>query len=199
MIRQLFPITVLVACGAALADPPTAPATQSDSVADQVRQWEDDFENETPEHILRAYAIHDESQRELARVFAAEGVADSRLIKLARQRWGAEGEMAVAHATGTDCRADDARANIVYVGNHATMSFNAGAINPFLLVREQGRWLIDTPSYLRLAGDLPEALKEEERYTAIENAAADSLSKGNYPSADALVADVKKQLDQAGQ
>jgi len=145
--------------------------------------------------MIGAYAVHDEAQQKFALVLAADAVASSRLVKRAGEKWGENAEIAVAHACFTDCRADDAVAQTVVQGDHATVTFKTDAISPLLLVCEQGRWLIDVQGYIQLLGpDLPQAIKDSERFFPIANSAEDQLSKGTYNSPDALVADLNKQL-----
>ncbi len=80
------------------------------------------------------------------------------------------------------------------------MSFRAGTISPFLLVHENGHWLIDVGSYLQLIGpNLDQALQDTQRYGVVDRTAADSLSNGKYASADDLLADLNKQSAPATQ
>jgi hypothetical protein len=165
------------------------------SVEAQLRLWQDQFEERTPEQMLPAYAFHNDEQSKLAWILSQEAVAGSRIVKMARQKWGDQAESRVAHALCTDTRSDDAKANVVYVGEHATVSFTAGTIDPLLLVRENGHWLIDVPGYLKLnSADIPGTIRDTQKIAdAVQKIQAD-LADGKYVSLDALVADINSQI-----
>ena len=161
---------------------------------EQLVAWNDDFERWTVDEAMAAYAVQNDTQRTIAHAMAAQSVAADRLIKLARERWGAAAEQAVAHAYNTDTRADDATAQITVDGDHATVKFKTDAVQDYLLVRVNGNWKFDMAAYEKLFGpNAADVVRTTlQSVPIIEKEIAD-VTAGKYASYVQLVAEINRQ------
>jgi hypothetical protein len=173
----LFSIGALAACVASADPPATQPST---ATADQV---------------LSEYAADTDEQRSIAHVMANASVGATHLVKLARERWGADGEKAVALECLTDTRADDAAAHFSIDGDHATLTYDNQQLGKFYIVRRQGVWKIDVAAYQKEYGpDMFETVKFLQQSVQVYKSAANDLTAGKYSSAAELVADLDRQF-----
>jgi hypothetical protein len=176
----------------------TPPTTQPLSVQDQMAKWQDEFDQDTPEQVIPEYSAHTDQQRAMARDFADYGVASNQIIEHARAKFGPVVEMAVAHATYSDCRDDDKSATIKIDGDHATVTFKSDNITQLLMVKEDGRWKVDLAGYEKLYGansSIRDMLDETRQSTAIMKQADADLAQGKYDSGFALITDLTNKLN----
>jgi RNA polymerase sigma factor (sigma-70 family) len=172
-------------------------ATQPATPAEQLAAWQDDFEHWTPDEALVAYAIHNDTDKAMAHAFSINGVNAQLLMKLAREKWGAAAELAVAHACSSDARADDATAEITVDGDHAKIAFKSDAIGDLLLVREDGAWKMDIAAYEKLfAGHIDGVIRANLQSGQIFQKALADATAGKYATGDDLVKDITRQIDQ---
>ncbi len=181
--------------GLAVADPASTEPSTTGTPAQALLAWEDQYENSTADQVLSEYAVDTDQQRALARSFADASVAEAHLVKLARERWGADGEKAVALACATDTRADDVRAQATIDGDHAVVTFDSEQLGKFYLVRRQGAWKVDVAAYEKENGpNIALYIKADEQLTASIGAATVNLKAGKYGSYGELVAELNKAL-----
>jgi hypothetical protein len=181
--------------------PGIAPASQpADRVApqtpaEQLALWQDEFDQWDADQAITAYTTHNSTEHDLAHSFAVYGIDAQRLTKLARERWGADAEQAVAHACGTDCRADDATAQVTVNGEHAKIVFKSDDIDDLLMVRENGAWKIDTGAYVQMLGaKTPELIHATDQCSQVVEKALSDMKSGKYAAADDLAKDVRAKL-----
>jgi hypothetical protein len=186
---------VAVWAGIAVADPASTEPSSTGTPVQALLAWQDQFENSTADQVLTEYAVDTDQQRALAQSFADGSIAASHLVKLARERWGADGEKAVALACSTDTRADDAGAHAAIDGDHATLSFDNPQLGKFYLVRRQGAWKIDIAACEKEGGpNIAQEIKSDEQAAASIGAATVNLKAGKYGSYGELVAELNKAL-----
>jgi RNA polymerase sigma factor (sigma-70 family) len=188
--------TGYVATRMALADQPPVTQPAPLTPAEQLANWQDEFEVWTADQALAAaYKVDNDSQRSIAHALAAQSVAEERLAKLVRQKWGATAEVAVAHAFNTDTRDDDATAKYTIDGDHAKVIFKSDAIEDLLLVRDNGTWKIDVAAYQQMFGpNAPDVIRSTLQSVPILETAIADVTAGKYSSSDQLLADLKGQI-----
>jgi RNA polymerase sigma factor (sigma-70 family) len=181
------------------SEPPAATqpaATQPATPAEQLAQWQDDFEHWTPDESMVAYATHNDSEKAMAHAFAVNGVAIARLVKLAKEKWGDAAEQAVSHACMNDTRADDATAQITVDGDHAKLVFKSDVIQDLLLVRENGAWKMDLDAYQQMfAGHVDGVIRANLQSGQIFQKLLADATAGKYATADDLVKDITQQVN----
>ena len=174
----------------------TKPAIEATRTpAEQLSAWQDDFDRWTPDQAMSAFAVHNDVEKAMAKAMALNGVVSQRLIRLARERWGEKAEIAVAHACGTDARADDATARTEVNGDHATIVFHSDDFTDLSLVREHGAWKIDVGAYVTLAGGREAAITRAiDQSTQVVDQAQTDVNAGKYSSADELAKYVREKI-----
>jgi RNA polymerase sigma factor (sigma-70 family) len=181
-------------------EPPAATqpaATQPATPAEQLAAWQDDFLRWSPDEAMVAYAAHTDSEKAMAHAFSVNGVAMTHLTKLAKDKWGDAAELAVAHACSSDAAADDATAQITVDGDHAKIVFKSDDISDLMLVREDGAWKMDIAAYEKLfAGHVDGVIRANIQSGQIFQKTLADATAGKYATADDLVKDITRQIDQ---
>ena len=162
------------------AGPATAPAAVASSPKEALKAWAALADLDSLGKIYHAQTADD---RHLAHSLALQACATLKLQKAVAARWGKDSETAVAHLCGNDTPQDDDDAFEVIDGDRAKIIFKPIAVNPLLVVRVDGRWLIDVPSISRMLGSRLERDDQiVEQSARLYTRYAAAIEAGKYPA-----------------
>jgi hypothetical protein len=197
MVAQLKMFPVLVLCAFAgltvLADPPPV---QNTSIKELVKQWNKLSEDGTVDDILKVYSAKTDKAKEMSRDMAEQSIAEAKLQKAVRSKWGAEAEQKLAAVCGADTAKDDDDAEEVIKDDHAMLKFKNESMPPLILVKSGGDWKIDCDAYVMgLGGKLKDGEKAMRAITAAVKDPSKELAAGTFPTAAKRVASLKLKLE----
>lgn len=194
MVSLMVCILLCIACrGFAEDSQAPTPLTPKETI----KGW--NLEDKTVDQVLPLFEANTDVERQLARATAIQGIAEARLQKVARKKWGHDAEAVIAHLCLSDTREDDEAATVTTEGDHATVKYNVEGLGPLMLVRINGVWKVDTAWYVRnLAEQLQDAIKYCYRSSDVFVAAADSIYNNRYSNGQDAADDLKKAIDALG-
>jgi hypothetical protein len=148
------------------------------------------------DEVLPWYEANTAVEKQLARAIATYTVAEARLQKLARTKWGKEAETQIAHLCLSDTHEDDDAAIVTIQGDHAILQFKFPGITPLFLVQSGGAWKMDMAAYVKGLGDqLQPGIKYSYQSADIYVKIADAIAAGKYSKAQEAADALKKATD----
>jgi hypothetical protein len=132
-----------------------------------------------------------ENGKRFAAATAESDAAVGRLEKLVQRRWGDEPRNWVAATIGdaTDDVADGA--DVLIVGDKATVHFKTGGSNPML--KTNGKWRIDADAQAAEVSDMDAAIESMKQRTETAKQAVTDIRSGKYSTVDQLVAALREK------
>lgn len=182
---------ISLAAPAALGEPADSPKAALAGWTRHVGEWD-------VERALKIYSFAGQKQAAFARALAEQALAQGKLQKVVRDRWGVKAELAVARAIADDTLEDDLAATEQIDGDHATLTFKDEAhLQPLWMVKVDREWKIDIAAYAHDFGDDLEApIQFLGQTTAVVDAGLDGLRTGRFKDNDALVNYLKVKYEQ---
>jgi len=148
---------------APVAAPSTTPATQAATQAVGYLTPQDFLKSVTTDLVavmtveqamtLCAFDPDSAKDKATAKLLAVNAIAQARLEKAVREKWGREGETTFAHTIGDNMPADAAKAMWEIKDDHASATFQVDGLTPMLLVKQNGLWKLDMAGYREILGE----------------------------------------------
>jgi hypothetical protein len=194
-----FALAAILLPAWASAQPTTQPTT-TDSVTSRASAklamlgWH--IEDWTSAEAQKAYHATTDEQKKLAQAMSEQLVAEAKLQKAVRDKWGKDAEATFAHLIGGTTHEDDQAATETGDGDHAIIHWSVDGVGPMFMVRVNNQWKIDVTVYAHNIGSaLQRYLRYSEQSTTVYEDAIEALSKNVYTNAEQLANYVKGELE----
>jgi hypothetical protein len=159
--------------------------------------WTRDVDSWNLERALQVYHAQGDTEAKFARSMAEQALAEAKLQRAVRDKWGKDVERAVARAITNDTPEDDEAATEKIDGDHATLTFKEETHLPVLyLVKVDNHWKLEVGAFMRDLGDQLERSRQFlQRSTQVVQTAVNALKENKYKGSDDLLVYLKAEYD----
>ena len=169
--------------------------SEAQSVRDTVKEWNKRAADMTIEEGRNLYEAKTDAEKKVADVMAEFDIAEAKLQKAVKTKWGDVAEKKIAEAFSRDALKDDDEADIVIKGDRAVMTFKNEALGRVLLVKSGGVWKVDCEAFVaEFRGLVSNAEIADTALTEIAKEMSKALASNSFPDFDALLTLLKKKV-----